>query len=212
MRTDHPGTGFQERMAILRQVANAGRKWCKAFWWACGLNMVLAVGVILMAYRPAWMPYIVELNNATGEVRVVGPIPPTFSVSHLTIHTFVRRFVEDIRSIPSDKEVVKANWRRARNQVTPEGAQVLMRQEADWQPLLTQEPVTVKIVRISARDENRYDVWWQETRYSVRHEWAGMTSYRGLFTVKWMPPMTEDQRQDAPLGMFFHLWTIEEGL
>ena len=211
MLGEHPLPGFEERKAILASVAKAGTSWKNATFATIAVLGISALGHALYWMAPAWKPWVVELNNTTGQVRVVGPIPETFTVYELTVHTFIRQFIEAIREITEDPETIKKHWRIAKAQTTPEGAMVLAQMEAEWQPLTQREPVVVTVTHISARDKDRYDAWWIEKKYSVRHELLSTTPYRGLFTIQWQTPRTDEQRRYAPLGLLFHLWKIEQG-
>jgi type IV secretory pathway TrbF-like protein len=198
--------GMQERLGVIEKVALGGRSWRHASFAQSGLLLVCLLVLAYAFTRPTWKPYYVEIDTCRGDVRVVGPAPDTLTFRDLAIQHFVRNFVMDMRGIPDETEVTKAQWRRLSHQVTQEGRQLLNHTEAEMQPLTKKTPIVVKVIRVTQREGTRYDVRWQEFEYSTKHELVKATNYGGLFTFHWGTPSNEEERRDAPLGMFFHLW------
>jgi type IV secretion system protein VirB5 len=196
-----------ERLALMDRYALVGRAWRRVCWGCFPLIGVLSLGLIAAMSRPAWLPYYVEVDRCGGDVRVVGPAPQTYTLPELAVKQTVSRFVEALRTIPTDQELLKLQWRRASHQVTREGRTLLVQYEASFHPLLQQEPVAVHVLSVLPQTESTFSVRWEEQRYSAKLELQHTTTYRGLFTVQKHLPVTEDERQDAPLGIFFHQWS-----
>ncbi|OYW82937.1 MAG: conjugal transfer protein TrbF, partial [Sphingobium sp. 32-64-5] len=84
----------------------------------------MAAGVLVLALRPAAVPFVIEANE-TGEARLVGPATSAYAPSDAQLSWHLARFIEMIRGLPSDAIVVRQNWLRAYDWTTQGGAQVL---------------------------------------------------------------------------------------
>jgi type IV secretory pathway VirB10-like protein/type IV secretory pathway TrbF-like protein len=200
MIAPHPDAGVQERLGVIERVANAGRSWKRATFTCLGL---LGLSLALHGYaftRTSEKFYAIELDSCRGDSRVVGPIPDTLTFHQVQIHRVIQDFVMDMRGSPLEVEVTRAQWRRLREQVSPEGARLLMQEEAKMQPQTRKEAVVVQVVRIQQREGTRYDVRWTEKRYGANRELITVENWGGLFTFAWGTP-----KKSAPLGMYFTL-------
>jgi type IV secretory pathway TrbF-like protein len=205
MLASHPETGLQERLGIIDRVAKAGTWWRRATFVCLGL---LACQQALRAYEgagPKERFYTIELDTCSGESRLVGPLPEQRTYRQVNIDYVLERWVMDLRGVSTDAEVTKAQWRRLRDQVTPEGAHLLNQTEAEYQPLTKPGAIVVKIIRVQKREDTRYDVRWQEKHYSKNGELASVSTWGGLFTFRWETPT-----RAAPLGMLFTLWQVKQ--
>ena len=199
--------GMLERLGIVERVANGGRAWRRCTFVMLAL-LGLSLGIHGYAFTRSTEKFkVVEIDTCSGESRVVGPLPDTLTFRQVAVHYVLKQFVMDMRGISTDIESTKAQWRRLREQVTPEGAQLLNQTEAEYQPLTQPGSVVVKVIRFAHRDGTRYDVRWQETRYGKNGERESITFWGGLFTFRWDTP-----RVAAPLGMLFHNWQVAKEL
>jgi type IV secretory pathway TrbF-like protein len=197
--------GLAERLGTIERVANGGRAWRHATFACCGL---LGFSLLVHAFafgRTAERFYVVELDRCSGESKVVGPITEHLTFRDVNIVYMLEHFVMDMRGVSTDIEVTKAQWRRLREQVTPEGAQLLNQTEAELQPLQQKGATAVKVIRVQQREGTRYDVRWQERRYGTNGELSMITNWGGLFTFRWETP-----RKAAPLGMLFSFWQFKQ--
>jgi type IV secretory pathway TrbF-like protein len=199
----HPEAGMEERLGVIERVANAGRAWRRATFTLLGLGGLSLLVHVYAFSRPGEKFAVIEIDTCGGQSRVVGPLPTHLSFRQVAINRVLQDFVLDLRGISTDIEITKAQWRRLRDQVTPEGAQLLLQTEVEAQPLARRDSVVVKIIRVQAREPTRYDVRWQENRYSPKGELVEGKVYGGLFTFEWGTP-----REAAPLGMFFRQWQV----
>ena len=199
--------GMQERLGIVERVANGGRAWRRSTFALLGL-LGLSLGIHAYAFtRSTEKFHVVEIDTCGGDSRVVGPLPNTLTFRQVAVHNILKQFVMDLRGISTDIEITKAQWRRLREQVTPEGAQLLNQTEAEYQPLTQPGSVVVKVIRFADRDGVRYDVRWQEIRYGKTGERESITHWGGLFTFRWETPKVA-----APLGMMFTNWQVAKEL
>ena len=102
------------------------RTWRTAAFCSLGLAAAMAAGVIVLALRPAAVPFVIEANE-TGEARLVGPATSAYEPSDAQLSWHLARFIEMVRGLPSDPIVVRQNWLRAYDWATQGGAQVAQR-------------------------------------------------------------------------------------
>jgi type IV secretory pathway TrbF-like protein len=209
----HPEEGIVLRESELQKAVSAGKFWRHTTSGALCLVGILAVGCIYLGAQPKWRPYYVEIDSCGGHVRVVGPAPQEIPQAQLAAQTTVRKFVEGLRVVSTDQEITKQNWRALEHQTTQKGARLLLTYKDEYQPLSRRDPVVVTNVQVYPRTEQTYYVRWQELVYSGRspqRERLSTTLYGGLFTIERRRPWTQEEREDAPLGVFFDAWSFQK--
>jgi type IV secretory pathway TrbF-like protein len=199
----HPDTGIRLRQTELGQAMTAGRYWRWSCWGVGGLLGLSLLGNLYLGSLPHWKPYYVEIDTCGGQVRVVGPAPATYTYADLAVAQTIRRFVEGLRVISKDQETTKKAWRSLEAQVTPNGARLLLQAATDYDPLNKKIPVVVENISVFPRTARTFYVRWQEITFGSK---VTTTVYSGLFTFERRDPRTPEERQEAPLGIFFDDW------
>jgi type IV secretory pathway TrbF-like protein len=205
----HPQEGMELREADLQRSHAAGKYWRYSTWGVMGLLGVSLLGNLYLGQLPKWKVSYVEIDRCHGDVRVVGAAPETFTPPQLAVLKTVRAFVDGLRSISVDEEITKQNWRALEPQLTPKGKQLFLAYQQEYQPLRRKDPVTLDNIQVFPRTASTFYVRWTEHVFSgksAKRELVSTTSYAGLWTLERHEPRTQEERDHAPLGIFFDDW------
>lgn len=203
--TSHLQVGVSLRDEQYGQFAVRSAHWR---YMAFGLLLVL-VGALWgwqqAASRPARIPVYILVDRLHGDMRVVGETdtPPEKPV----VRNRLTNFVETIRGISTDKELMVRDWRRAFMATTPEGNKKLQQYFDQHKPLEATEPVKVEVHRVLKQTDQTFDVRWTETTYTANRTFKGQQQYSGLFTLQRRAPVSDEEFTWAPEGLFFHDWS-----
>ncbi len=163
----------------------------------------LTVGIIYVSGRSTVKPYVVEVKvDSEGNVISVSEMNEKHITTEREQKYFVGRFIKDIRTISSDKIIVKDNWLRAYDCVTKKANGILSAYAKQNDPFLLVGKVTVtpKIHIINKITDNSYQAEWTEKVFNYSGQ-SGEKHYSGVFTVKVMPPKEGDFMSN-PLGVY----------
>jgi len=210
----HPDEGIALRASELQQAVSAGKYWRQGCY---GLGLLLGmaiVGCVVLGSMAKSQGYPIEVDRCSGDVKVTGYDPRTYTPPQLVLHTTVRHFVEGLRTVSTDQEITKQHWRALEHQTTQKGMRLLLTYKDEYQPLQRRDPVKVTNIQVYPRSESSFYVRWVELVYSGKspqREQLSMTPYSGLFTIERRRPVTAEEREDAPLGIFFDDWNFQKG-
>ncbi len=168
------------------------------------LLLTISVGsLVYMSGRSTVKPYVVQVKvDGTGNVLSVGDIDENYASTEKEHKYFIGRFISDIRTISSDKIIVKNNWLRAYDCVTLKGNGILSTYAKQNDPfaLVGQLTVAPTIQAINKITENSYQAEWAEKVFNYSGK-SGEKHYSGVFTIKIMPPK-EGKFMANPLGIY----------
>jgi type IV secretion system protein VirB5 len=151
--------------------------------------------------RATITPYVVEVDKR-GEVRAVGPAIRHYKPSDAQIAFHLARFIEYVRSLPSDPVVVRRNWLRAYAYTTTRAANTLNEYARKHDPFanIGKRTVSVEVTSVVRSSDDSFDVRWQEQTYE-NGSLTGTASYRAVLSVVLQPPRTETELRKNPLGI-----------
>ncbi|WP_313046079.1 conjugal transfer protein TrbF, partial [Brevundimonas sp.] len=111
-------------------------------------------------------------------------------------------WVRDVRSKSIDPIVIRQNWLRAYDLLTPKAATFLNAWAQTHDPFVDvgREAVNVEILNVVRRSGRTFDLQWRETRF-VNGQAAGAQRWRALITTTLQPPKTEAELLRNPLGL-----------
>lgn len=116
--------------------------------------------------------------------------------------SFVREFVERVRSKSTDPVVLRDNWARAMRMTNQAARASLVQygQEHDPAARLGQEAIAVEIASVLPRSAATVQVQWRETTY-LQGVAGPPARWTGLFTLALRPPRTEAELFANPRGL-----------
>ncbi|KQV54649.1 conjugal transfer protein TrbF [Caulobacter sp. Root342] len=116
--------------------------------------------------------------------------------------SFVREFVERVRSKSTDPVVLRDNWTRATRMTNQAARASLVQYGQDHDPAarLGQEAIAVEIASVLPRSPTTFQVQWRETIY-LQGVAGPPVRWTGLFTLGPRPPKTEAELFGNPRGL-----------
>lgn len=215
-KTVEPDTPYRQAQDLWdRRMGSAhqhARTWRTAAFGGLILSGALAAATITLALRPAAVPFVIEAN-ATGEARLIGPATKGYEPTDAQISWHLARFIEMVRSLPSDPVVVRQNWLRAYDLATQAGAQALNAMAEANDPFATigRTTVAVEVLSVVRASPNSFNLRWRETTYNSG-TLTKVERFTGVATIVIDPPSTPDRLQKNPLGLYVHAFTWSRDL
>jgi type IV secretion system protein VirB5 len=212
--TDDPYVGakkiWDDRLGSAR--AQAWR-WQLCTATALLLTLVATGGLILQSQQAKVTVYIVEVDTM-GLPRVVAQVPQNYIIKQASYEAQVRRFIHDVRAVPTDKRVLQQNWIRAYSILTPRARNLFngkVRDEGRDKKVGEQE-IDLQITRLVPATQDSFDVTWGETILDKQLNKVTTHQYSGLITLVLAPPKTDEEIRANPLGIWidFFSWQIKE--
>ncbi len=215
-KTEEPDTPYRKAHELWDQrmgsaLAHA-RTWRLATFLSLVLNGLAATAVILLALRPAAIPFVIEANE-TGETRLIGPAKRATIANDAEIAWHLARFIEQIRSLPADPVVLRQNWLAAYDWTTEAGAEALNAMAAANDPFanIGRNTISVEVLSVVRASPSSFQLRWRETTYAsgvkIRSE-----RFTGVATIVIDAPTTPGAIEKNPLGLFIHAFTFSRDL
>jgi type IV secretion system protein TrbG len=127
-KTPEPETPYQRAAQVwddrIGSARVQARSWRLAFFGTLALSSGLAGGIVWQGARGTIVPWVVQVDKF-GEAQAVAPATADYNPTDPQIAFHLARFIEQVRSIPSDPIIVRENWLRAYDFTTDKGALAL---------------------------------------------------------------------------------------
>ena len=171
-----------------------------------GLLLLALVGLIYLGTLPKQTVHIVEtdkLGQAVYRGRV-GVNGEQYRISEASKKYHLKRFIEDVRSLPADTVVVKQQWEDAYALLSPAAANVLSDYARKDPPTerMKEQRVTLGAITLIPISADSWSAEWQETTWNNRGGQSGVQQWKGIFNVIQQVPNTEAQLRSNPIGMY----------
>src|SRR3546814_5956255 len=108
-----------------------------------GLALVVVSGLLWQLGRSTVTPYVVEVDTL-GQVRAVGPALEEYQPTDAQIAHELERFIRNVRSLPLDPVVLRADWLEAYDYATARGATTLNAYAREHAPDRTSTRLTTR--------------------------------------------------------------------
>lgn len=169
--------------------------------------MALAAALCYKAVTENTLVYVVETDIKTGEVRNVGTANSmaNYTPNDEVYSYFIRKFVQDIRSVPLDEVVYNKQLSTAYSFLTKDGANILTsRMEAENRvEKLHRATVQVTINSVIPMEGGKsYQVRWSEVEYRAGAGKKEVTPYTGVFTFELIKTDDKEKLAINPLGIY----------
>ena len=189
------------------------RNWRLMAFGSLLLSAGLSGALVWQGARGSVTPWVVEVDRL-GQTQAVAPAVAGYKPSDPQIAWHLARFIEEVRSIPSDPVVVRQNWLRAYDYATDRGASALNEYARANDPFtkVGSTQVAVDVSSVIRASPDSFRVAWVERRY-VDGALASTERWTAILTVVLQPPRTTEQLRKNPLGVFVHAlnWSRELG-
>ena len=192
---------WDDRLGSSRKQAYS---WRLAAFAAFVLTGIMAIGLIYQSSKAQVVPYIVEVDEA-GKVRLVGtPRTQTWEPSDATRFYFLEEWVKNVRSLSSDREVVRQQWLEAYQGVTDHAKAQLDAHAQKSQPFKTlgEQTRRVEVEAINDVSDDSYRVEWTEEVYGKGGDVIERQRYVGVFKLTRKQPKTAEELRKNALGLY----------
>jgi type IV secretion system protein VirB5 len=189
---------WDDRMGLT--LAHA-RNWRRLAFANLALATFLGAGWWMQARQSVVKPFVVEVAS-WGQTQKITPIKDRYDPTDAQVGYALAEWIRDVRSKSIDPIVIRQNWLKAYDLVTPKSASFLNAWAQTHDPFAQegQEAVNVEVLNVVRRTERTYDLQWRETRF-VNGQQAGQERWRALITTKLQPPRNEAELMKDPLGI-----------
>ena len=206
--------GRYEFERFFGDLARRCRAWQVAAILALVINTILAIALGRLALERKVVPYVVELD-ALGETRTVSTLAVRDVPERVLVVT-LRRFVHNIRTIPTDSRLLNTRLEAAQAVAAGPALETFIQEVRDARThmehmLLRGESRYVEEISsvLKVPGESRiYRVTWRESlRTQAEHVEHAMEGY---FQVRTVPPETEAEVLDNPFGIYItdYTWSM----
>jgi len=197
---------------LFGDLARGRRIWQAVALVALATNGALTIGFILLVRAHTIVPYVVEVD-ALGEVRAAAQLsaaePPERAVQ-----VALRRFVHNLRTVPTDLRVFNVQLARAQAFVSGQALAVFTREVRSQREALEQmlrRGETRYVEEISSvlkmpGEAGVYRISWRESESA--HFGHATHGFEGHFKVRILAPESEALLLDNPLGIFVTDYTL----
>ena len=194
---------WDDRYGNARQQA---LNWRYLSFFLLGLLMLSLLGMIYLGTLPKQAIHIIEVDKL-GRATYAGKAGITASqyrISKASKKFHLKRFIEDVRSLPSDPVVVKHQWEDAYALVSPNAANILSQYARKVIPTerLKRERIVIDNITLIPISENSWSAEWNETSWSTHGENNGTRKWKGIFNLIYQEPKTEALLRVNPIGMY----------
>lgn len=198
---------------ILLEKDRAIKKWQ-------GIASILAVTTILLAgvsgyvsTRSTFIPYVINVDEKTGYATSLGSLKEvSYEPTRADIAYYLRKYVEQTRSIPSDGQVLRENLNAASAYLTPTSLEKFKQLYLDeFSQKVGQGVNRVDIISIVPvpNQSNTFQVRWKETGIENGSQ-KKEKFYNGVFQLEREAVSDKDTLISNPLGLFITDFNITE--
>ena len=159
------------------------------------------------------VPWVVQVDRL-GQAQAVAPAVADYQPSDPQIAFHLARFIEQVRSIPSDPIIVRQNWLRAYDFTTNQGAAALNDYARVNDPFtkVGKQQVSVEVSSVIRASPDSFRVAWAERNYE-NGQIATTSRWTAILTIIVEPPRNAERLRANPLGIFVNAinWSRELG-
>lgn len=179
------------------------------------VNVVLAVGFVLLAGQHKVVPYIIEVDKL-GQAHAIGQLQATAAPDR-AVQAVLRRFIHDTRTVPRDVHLLNVALERATAHVAGTAAETFTTQMRAGNEEMTRMLRTgdaryvTAITHILALpdEESTYRVTWQEKVVDARGGEV-RKGYEGHFHMQTLPPPSGTDLLHNPMGIYVTSYALAE--
>jgi len=192
------GQVWDERMGL--SLAHA-RIWRRLAFANLALASFLGAGWWMQSQKAVVKPFVVEVSS-WGQTERISAVGGRYEPTQAQVGHALAEWIRDVRGKSIDPVVIRQDWLRAYDLMTPKAASVLNAYAQAHDPFaeVGREAVAVEVLNVVRRTDRTYDLQWRETRF-VNGQQAAQARWRALITIRIEPPKSEAELMKNPLGI-----------
>ena len=166
--------------------------------------IILAGGLVWQSMKTTVVPYVVTVNESTGEIKKAGAfVEADYTPQEPEIKYFIAEFVKNARSIGYDPVVYANQQNKAMAYMTQNAAQKYKNKYADQQSKVGKTTVAVKDISVQKvpESETTFLVRWTEEEVNIQSAAYKDVPMSGTFSYT-MLPVKEENILNNPLGIY----------
>ena len=204
------GQVWDDRIGSARVQA---RNWRLMAFGSLILSAGLATALVWQSASGSIVPWVVQVDKL-GAAQAVAPATADYEPSDPQVAFYLAKFIEQVRSIPSDPIIVRQNWLRAYDFTTQAGALALNDYARTNDPFANvgKQQVAVDVSSVIRASPTSFRIAWIERRYQDG-SLASTERWSAIVTVVVQTPRTADALRKNPLGIYINAinWSKELG-
>ena len=212
-----PVTAYQRAAQVWDDRIGSSRVQAKNWRLMAFASLLLSGGfaaaLTLQSGRGTIVPWVVQVDRL-GQAQAVAPAVADYQPSDPQIAFHLARFIEQVRSIPSDPIIVRQNWLRAYDFTTNQGAAALNDYARVNDPFtkVGKQQVSIEVSSVIRASEGSFRVAWAERNYE-NGQIASTSRWTAILTIIVEPPRNAERLRSNPLGIFVNAinWSRELG-
>ena len=216
-KTPQPETPYQKAAQVWdERIGSArvqARNWRTMAFGSLILSAGFASALVWQTARGTVVPWVVQVDRL-GQAQAVAPATADYRPTDPQVAWHLARFIEQVRSIPSDPIIVRQNWLRAYEWTTDRGAAALNDYARANDPFtkVGKQQVSVEVSSVIRASPDSFRVAWTEQRYEDG-KLATTERWTAILTIVIQPPRDADRLKSNPLGIYVNAisWSREMG-
>ena len=189
------------------------RNWRLMAFGSLILSAGLATALVWQSASGSIVPWVVQVDKL-GAAQAVAPATADYEPNDPQVAFYLAKFIEQVRSIPSDPIIVRQNWLRAYDFTTQAGALALNDYARTNDPFANvgKQQVAVDVSSVIRASPTSFRIAWIERRYQDG-SLASTERWSAIVTVVVQTPRTADALRKNPLGIYINAinWSKELG-
>lgn len=170
------------------------------------LSVVLTGGLVFQSLKSSVVPYIVEVDRSTGEVKNAGVLRKgDYTPQEAETGFFIKKFIKNSREVQLDPVVYKDHWKEAFAFLTKDSANKMnsIIKKEKLNDRFGASTVQVQIVScLPMEGSNSWQVRWKEEEFSITSGSKKVTPMTAIVTITNIPSKDEAALELNPLGIY----------
>jgi type IV secretion system protein VirB5 len=193
------GQVWDERIGSARVQA---KNWRLMALGCLALSFATSGALIWRSLQSTVTPYVIEVDE-TGAAKAIGPATEPYTPSDAQIAHHLAGFISDVRSVSTDPVVVRENWLRAYEFVTPQAAATLSAEAEANDPFtdVGRRSRTIEVVSVVRVSDKSFQARWIEKSYE-QGALREAKRFTGMFSIVTQPPRDAARLRTNPLGLY----------
>lgn len=214
-KTPQPETPYQKAAQVWDERIGSARVQARNWRYMAFGSLILSAGfasaLVWQTARGTVVPWVVQVDRL-GQAQAIAPATADYRPTDPQVAWHLARFIEQVRSIPSDPIIVRQNWLRAYEWTTDRGAAALNDYARANDPFtkVGKQQVSVEVSSVIRASPDSFRVAWTEQHYEDG-KLASTERWTAILTIVIQPPRDADRLKSNPLGIYVNAisWSRE---
>ena len=216
-KTPQPETPYQKAAQVWDERIGSARVQARNWRYMAFGSLILSAGfasaLVWQTARGTVVPWVVQVDRL-GQAQAIAPATADYRPTDPQVAWHLARFIEQVRSIPSDPIIVRQNWLRAYEWTTDRGAAALNDYARANDPFtkVGKQQISVEVSSVIRASPDSFRVAWSERHYE-NGQLSTTQRWTAILTIVVQPPRNAERLRANPLGIYVNAisWSQEMG-